>query len=260
MRLTLLALISLLGVHFALAQYYGAIKIDRPGLSNDYSIVKKYRLQIESGISYSTDTNFPLSPNLEEQQLQIAQTLIRFGLPHRFELRVGSQFVYQRQKRLNWKNSLATIGGMFVGSKWQFLEHKKGFLPNASVLMRVDLPVGSRQIVSSNIEPQAGILASHPLSDAAQFNYNVTVSYRNNSYVQYFYATSLSVDFSPQTSVFIEIAANDPDNGPGQTIFDGGLSLLVKRNFIVDIYGGKGLNKEAPDWFISFGGGIRLPR
>ncbi len=260
MRFVLPILAILFAAHIAFGQYYGAIRVDQRGLSQDYQIVKKYRLQIESSISYMNDTDIPGAPNLEEQQLNLAQTLLRFGLSKRFELRMGSQVVYRRQKLFAWKHSVTTVGGMFVGAKWQFLQHKKGFLPNASFLARVDLPVGSKEIVSSKVEPQGGIVASHPLSEAARLNYNLLVSYRDQSNLEYFYAAQLVVDFSPQTSAFIEFAAIDPDNARGQIIFDGGLTLLAKRNLMFTIYGGKGLNNVAPDWFVRFGAGIRLPR
>ena len=260
MRFVLPILTVLFAAQIAFGQYYGAIRVDQRGLSKDYQIVKKYRLQIESGISYMSDTDIPNIPNLEEQQVNLAQTLLRFGLSKHFELRMGSQMVYRRQKLLAWKHSVTTIGGMFVGAKWQFLQHKKGLLPNTSLLARINLPVGSKEIVSSKIEPQGGIVASHPLSEAARLNYNVLVCYRDQSFLEYFYAAQLVVDFSPQTSAFIEFAGIDPDNARGQVIFDGGLTLLAERNLMFMLYGGKGLNNVAPDWFVRFGVGVRLPR
>jgi len=122
------------------------------------------------------------------------------------------------------------------------------------------LPLGSRQVVSKFIEPELALLASHPLSDAASFNYNVAVKYRNNSDVQYFYALNLKVEFSPQTSTFIEFSARHPVATKAEMYFDGGLNLLIKRNSIAYIYGGKGLNSQAADWFVAFGMGLRLPR
>ena len=260
MRSLFALLITLLGVQFVFAQYYGAIKVDQPGLSNNYQTVRKYRLQIESKLSYQQDSKFPDQPNLERKRFQFANTLIRFGLSKKLELRLGSGFLYQRDKNLGMKSSVATIQGISLGSKWHFLEHKHGLLPNASLLVQADLPVGSETVVSKYVEPGIALLASHPLSEAANLNYNVAISYRDQNFLQYFYALSLHVEFSPQTSVFIEVTDKHQVNKRAEMYFDGGLNLLIKRNTIAYIYGGKGLNTQAADWFVAFGMGVRLPR
>ncbi len=260
MRSILIFLISLFSVQIVWAQYYGAIKADQPGLSNNYRTVRKFRLQIESEMSYRQDTKFPDSPNLERKRFQLAHTLIRFGLSKSLELRLQSGFLYQRDKILSAKSSVTSVQGISLGGKWHFLEHKHALIPDASLLLQADLPVGSEQIVSKYVEPQAVLIASHPLSDAASLDYNVAVSYRNNDYAEYFYALALRVEFSPQTSSFIEFSAKHPKDTDAEMYFDGGLNLLIKRNTIAYIYGGKGLNTQSADWFVAFGMGIRLPR
>ncbi len=260
MRSLVVILILFLSAPFVFGQYYGAIKVDQPGMSNDFNTVRKYRLQIESELVYRQDSKFPDNPNLEQKRFQIATTLFRFGVSKQLELRLGSGFLYQREKELSRKSSIGTVQGVTLGAKWNFLQHKRGFMPNASFLLQADLPVGSHQVVSKYVEPEAAFLVSHPLSDAASFNYNVAVKYRNNSDVQYFYALNLKVEFSPQTSTFIEFTSKHPVNTKAEMYFDGGLNLLIKRNSIAYIYGGKGLNTQAADWFVAFGMGLRLPR
>ncbi len=260
MRSIFVLLITLLGVQFAFAQYYGAIKVDQPGLSNSYQTVRKFRLQIESEMAYRQDSKFSDNPNLERKEFQFATTLIRFGLTKTLEVRLGSGFLYQRDKNLNIKSSVSTIQGVSLGGKWHFLEHKKGIVPNASFLLQADLPVGSEKVVSKYIEPEAALLVSHPLSDAARLDYNAQISYRDQNFLEYFYALSLNVNFSPQTSSFIEFASKHREGSSAEMYFDGGLNLLIKRNSIAYIFGGKGLNKQAADWFVTFGMGIRLPR
>ncbi len=255
----LLSIILFLFVQQLLAQYYDAISIDRPGQSNTFTTVKKMRLQIESGFSYISDKDFPEFPDLERIKMQLAATTFRFGLTKKFELRLGSQFTYQRDKQLQTKNSLSSLEGLTLGAKLRVLE-SKGFLPDGAFLFNAQLPVGSKELISDKIEPGAMFIGSHPLSEAARLEYNLGLTYRNADFMEYFYSLVLSVSFSPQTSAFIEVAATNPEQGHSSQVFDFGLSLLMTRTFIVDVYGGKGLNKYGPDWFISFGGGIRLPR
>ncbi|APF18740.1 hypothetical protein Calab_3113 [Caldithrix abyssi DSM 13497] len=241
------------------AQYYDAISIDRPGQSNTYTTLKKMRFQIESGFTYTVDKNFPGNENLEMVKMQMASTTLRFGLTKKFELRLGSQFTYQREKILDQKSSISSIEGLNLGAKLRVLE-SKGIIPDGALLMTVGLPVGSKELISDKVEPGATFIGSHPLSEAARFEYNAGFTYRNADFMEYFYSLVLSVNFSEQTSAFIEVARTDPAKGEALSVFDFGISVLTSRTVIFDIYGGKGLNKEAPDWFISVGGGIRLPR
>ncbi|MCD6374824.1 MAG: transporter [Caldisericaceae bacterium] len=255
----LLSIFLFLFVHQLFAQYYDAISIDRPGQSNTYTTVKKMRLQIESGFSYISDKNFPENPDLERIKMQVAATTFRFGLTKKFEVRLGSQFAYQRDKRLQVKNSISSIEGVTLGAKFRALE-SKDFVPDGAFLINVQLPVGSKELISDKVEPAAMFIGSHPLSEAARLEYNLGLTYRDADFMEYFYSMVLSVSFSEQTSAFIEVAAANPEKGNSNQVFDFGLSLLMTRTFIADVYGGKGLNKYGPDWFISFGGGIRLPR
>ncbi len=259
-KLALLSLmVFLFGAHSLFAQYYNAITLDRPGQSINYNTVKKMRFQIESGFAYTSDKNIPGRENLEIVKMQIAQTTLRFGVTKTFEVRLGGQFTYQREKILEQKSSISSLEGVSLGAKLRFLE-SKGIVPDAAVLVNVGLPVGSKDLVSDKVEPGGRFIASHPLSEAARLEYNLGVTYRNADFLEYFYAMTFKVNFSEQTTAFIEFAANDPENGPSVRLFDFGISILTSRTVMFDIFGGKGLNNEAPDWFISVGGGIRLPR
>ncbi len=258
MRSGILVFLLLFAVQTTWAQYFGAITIDRPGQWIRYSTVKKHRFQVESGVIYQSDKEIANNPNLEIQKIQLASSIFRYGVTKHFEVRFGSQFTVQTQKFSGQTSTLSTIEGAFVGAKWNFLTSKR-FIPDASLFLNVDLPVGSKQLVSDKTEPALHLLASHPLSEAARLEYDLGVAYRKSDYYEYIYNFAFVVTFSSQTTVFIEVANNKPETGEGSKVFDGGLSILMKRNFMIDIYGGKGLNTIAPDWFVSFGFGYRFP-
>ena len=250
--------IIMISVNVAFGQYFGAISLDHPGQSVTYSTVKKMRLQIESGFNYFSDKNFPDDPNRKRIKIQLARTTLRFGLSKKIELRLGSQFTYQKDQWAAQKKTIRSLEGVSVGTKLKLFAHR-GLLPDGALLVFLRLPLGSTELISKKVEPTALLIGSHPLSEATRLEYNLGASYCNADYFEYLLTLLMRVHFSKMTSAFIEYTNTNPENALARQLFDFGLSFLVKRNFAFDIFGGKGLNKAAPDWFVSIGGGIRLP-
>jgi hypothetical protein len=70
---------------------------------------------------------------------------------------------------------------------------------------------------------------------------------------------SLGINVSKVVSAFVEgyFFATEK-SGPDHRA-DAGLSFLIRRNLMVDVSAGIGINAKAPDSFVSFGFSWRLP-
>ncbi len=243
----------------ALAQNPGPIDTDRPDQTESSALVPARHIQLEFGLAYTEDA--PDSEVLEAPAL-----LVRYGVVDRLELRLGiptltTQFA---------GGADAGFGDPELGAKIA-LWAEKGWRPEAAFLAGTTIPVGSEDLSSGRFDPAFRFSFGHTLPRGFSLGYNLGVAWEtspeedgsgHDTHSRLEYTTALGYDFSERWGGFVELFGDAPlnDSGGSAHSFDGGLTYLLRDNLQLDLAAGFGLTSEAPDWFITAGLSIRLPK
>ena len=231
---------------------------DRPDMTESSLTVPIRTLQLETGIFYEFDKVKNTKPSIENQNLNLATTLIRYGLTKSFELRLGSEYSRQKMIRGNNENVKSGMNGLVVGSKL-FLMSEQNLLPESALIVEFTTPVGNEDIAPEKTETKILLAMSHTLSDAAGLGYNLGYEKTANGLDGLIYSIALGMGLTPNIGVFGEIFGDKFSNSSANLMFDGGITYLLKPNLQFDTSLGLAFTDDAPDWFVNFGFVLRLP-
>jgi hypothetical protein len=100
---------------------------DRPDQTESSSVVPKGSLQIETGLVFEND-NFKIGNKTEikTNSLNLATTLVRYGIYKYFELRLGGQYTIEKTEIIKNTTELSGINGLDLGTKI-FLREENGY-------------------------------------------------------------------------------------------------------------------------------------
>jgi hypothetical protein len=241
------------------AQTYGAIQTDRPDVTESATTVQKYRLQVESGFEYHQDKQKSGDTGQDFQTINIANTLLRYGMTKKWELRLGALYTTQTIKKSGSKNSQDGIHGLAIGAKY-WLVRETGRIPNVAVIAAADLPLGNKQFAPDKLTPNVVFCAAHTLGERYSFGYNLGSSFEDQDHFLYHYSASLGLNMSEELSAFAEVFGDFSQNNIPENMVDGGFAYRLQRNLQVDFSAGKALNGNAADWFVNAGFAARLPK
>ncbi len=243
----------------ALAQGPGPIDTDRPDQTESSALVPAHHVQLEFGVAYTDD-----SPDSEV--LEAPALLVRYGLIDRLELRFGIPTLTTQFEG----GAESDFSDPEIGAKIA-LWAEKGWRPEAALLVGTTIPVGSEDLSSDRFDPAFRFSFGHTLQKNFSLGYNLGVAWEtapeddgsgDDTNARLEYTTALGYDFTEKWGGFIEVFGDAPLNdsgGPAHSL-DGGLTYLIRENIQLDLAAGVGLTSEAPDWFVTAGFSIRLPR
>ena len=90
-------------------------------------------------------------------------------------------------------------------------------------------------------------------------NYNIGAAWDGEEHsAKWLYSLDQEIELSNQWEVFVETFAYFQKGHGAQHHIDGGIAYFPTKDCKVDVYAGKGLSAEAPDYFISAGFSFRL--
>lgn len=238
-----------------------AFDTDRPAVTESSSVVGYSVLQVESGLKYSEGK----INNLNFDQIDVFETLLRFGLAEPLEAHVGWDGYSNRE--YSGISGGKGIGDAFVGAKLFVHEETRSF-GEASIIGRVSLPTGDDEFTSDGVDPSLVLAASHTLKNNYSLGYNVGAGLETiedatgdeESESSLLYSAALRHQCSEFVNAYVEVygayglsAEEDP------ALFNTGLGVLVLDNVMVDASLGAGLNDDAEDWFFGIGASYRRP-
>ncbi|MAO65444.1 MAG: hypothetical protein CL666_10635 [Balneola sp.] len=128
------------------------------------SITPQNMLGLEGGIQFSnTDFN---------QQFDIGQLLLRYGLTEQFEVRalLGSYTSFD-QELLGGSRTVTGFQDMGIGAKYKLLSNESKI--DLSALAEISLPVGSDEFTSNEVVPSIGLLADYAFHETLSFSSNL---------------------------------------------------------------------------------------
>lgn len=148
---------------------------------------------------------------------------------------------------------------MELGIKAKLLEGK-GLLPTTAFYTQVGIPtLASKDHQTPHAIPRVKLLFENQFAKKFHLNYNVGAEWDGeNSKPRWMYSIEQEIELSKKWEVFVETFAYLQQGEAAQHHLDGGFSFFPTPNIKFDLYAGKGLSKEALDYFISGGFTFRL--
>ncbi|AKD05894.1 hypothetical protein PKOR_21770 [Pontibacter korlensis] len=229
------------------------IETDRPDQTESSTVVPKGTLQIESGYFYQKAT----------EEVKTVRThayptaLFRVGVLDWLEFRVLSSLrdsVVENGAR----RKVDGLSPLNLGLKFK-LWKEQGLRPEAAFLVRAALPVGSRAFRPDNPEPELRLMFSNEITDKLELAYNLSHSWVEGD-TRRGYTLSLSGEVHDRLTIYGEVFGNKQKGEKAEHQADAGILFLLRPNLQFDLALGVGLNEVAPDFFITTGVSVRLPR
>jgi hypothetical protein len=224
------------------------IATDRPDVTESPTVVPIGSLQFENGLAWSKVA--------DESSVDLSQTLVRFGLTRRWELRLQAPDFF---RYLGSPAEHAGFGDVAIGAKRQLGPLPGGF--ELAVIMAVSVPTGSGAASSHGVDPFVKFPWSRALTKSwsvgGQFStfYVSENKHRNTLVEPCFYKER---EIGARDEVFVEYVGDYHQHGrPGQ-ILHAGTAYKLTPVHQIDCHAGVGLSRAAPDVFIAIGYSFRL--
>lgn len=214
---------------------------DRPDFTESGVVVPTGSLQIEAGATFEDGGD-------GDEVFSSPELLLRWGFVESWELRIGVP---------NWVDQRKGSSGVSDGSlgvKWQLGPTSAGW--DLGLIGTVSLPLGDQALTSDEIDPDLIVTAGRDLSEQWSLGGQLGVGQETSGAD---HETVLSATLvlgralGERGGLFLEIAAEDREEGDTAVLFHHGYTYLVTPNFQWDVHAGVGLNDEAPDFLIGLG-------
>lgn len=224
------------------------ITTDRPDFTEAAIVVPRHYLQIENGFTYQSSRRV--------YSLSGPETLFRYGVADRFEMRLGLPD-YNRQRT----GGLTATGfsDLYLGAKYQIGPCGNGW--ELSVIPAMFLPTGQHDFSSGGIDPEIKLCFSRDLSpkwDVSGMFYGSlpTENGRRNATLQ----TTLSFgwDLGRKWRMFNEYAGTFSRHAGPQHLYHSGFTYLIHEDMQFDVHYGYGLNNNVPQSFVGAGLSFRF--
>jgi hypothetical protein len=229
---------------------------DRPDQSDAPDVVGSGKVQLEMGISHSEVNDFV-------DNTSYGETLVRIGLTHSLELRLG----YGGYNDTNFDSSSfgsddTGSSDTSIGIKWKMRE-EEGIWPAMALIAATNLTTGEVPYGAVDAEPSAKVSAAHTLSESFGLTYNLglgtvvsqTVTHEETTRFFSTYSVALGYSATERVGLFIEAFGDIPTSQPGgpSHAMDTGMTVRIAPNFQWDIAGGAGIDDGVSDWFATTG-------
>ena len=219
------------------------IQLDRPDQTECPFITPTKHIQIENGFTYE-------NIDRESKSLNYPSTLWKYGVNEKFELRLITELVTERNAA-DTKTGLLPIT---IGFKTQLLE-EKGILPKTSFIGHITTSnIGSKQFQTKHIAPSFRFTMQHSLASKISLAYNLGVEWNGENAEQtYIYTLATGFTLTEKLGCYAEVYGFIPTMNKTDNRFDTGFTYLVNNDFMLDLSGGIGLSENSPKNYFSYG-------
>jgi len=240
-------------VKCAFAQH-SDIVTDRPTQTYASSTVPAKTIQLETGFWYAHS----MSGLVESEYISYNSSVLRFGLLENFELRLGFGYESFKVKSDIKPTDITGWTPLVLGTKI-YIAKEKGWRPEIAFVGGLILPfLGNEDFRPESAVPNFSFAFSNKLGKRFILAYNLGLQWPTNTdgNLEGVYTIFLEYKIMERFSCFVE------NYGFIDSVyaFDAGLIYLLSHNFQIDLYGGFGLNSDAPDQFFGAGFSWRIPR
>lgn len=223
------------------------IATDRPSFTDSSIVVPHGSLQFEDGFTETSAAG--------QQVYDLPETLVRYGLTSKTELRLGVPDYFR-----NFHNgAVAGWGDLSAGVKQQLVAKDGGF--DASLVAALSFPAGSGATSSHGYDPQVLVPWSNPISKnwTAAGMLGVlwpTEDGRHNATGQFTFLVDRQI--TNPWDAFVEYGGEYPQRGGPQHLVHVGTSFKLTVRQQLDFHVGWGLSAAAVDHFIGVGYSFRF--
>lgn len=233
-------LILSLAVPCAFAQ--DTIITDRPDFTESGVSVPRGKIQIEGGFGVVDLGNSSV--------LSLPETLVRIGLQHGFELRIGVP---------NYEdgNSASGIGDVSIGAKLEIKDLLDGW--QTAVIATLQLPTGEEEIGSDHVSAEVILAGGKDLNEVYSFGTQIFAGLSGSddgTDAEVGGTVVVSRPVTESLSSFLELATSIQDTGDTELLLHGGMVYLIQHNLQIDVHLAVGLTDESPDTI--FGAGLSI--
>ena len=231
------------------------IYTDRPTQTTSSAIVPKGAFQVETGfylLEYSVATMQP-NGNSKYQYFSLNNTLLRYGVSERFELRFSQEVGKRRQVidgNILFVNDAQVAPTMF-GAKVGLVKDNSS-LPDIGLI--VSAGGGIFEETQSGLLTDIRLAVDVPLAESLALSANLGMTHNNGfENRNTFYTLMFAYGLNDQLGVFIESYGGFPTVGQSEHAMDAGLTYLLSSSLQIDVYGGTGLSDSASNLLLGFG-------
>lgn len=229
---------------------------DRPDATEAPSVVVRGALQIESGALFTSFEDDVLQTNTTTYNT----TLLRFGLLENLELRLGWNFVEQRNKLSTAQEEFIQSGlsPLLLGMKVNITQ-EKGWLPTIGLIGHLFLPfTASDDFKPQNTSVDFRFAFDHTLSDSSSIAYNLGAQWEADTPgAAYIYTLAYGYSLTDSFGLYAELYGDMPENNSANHYWDAGLTYLVLPNLQLDATVGTSIT-EGQDVLVSAGFSYRI--
>jgi hypothetical protein len=224
------------------------IVTDRPDITEAAIVIPKRSLQFENGFMWSSGR--------EGKFFDVAETLVRYGLAPRTELRI---VVPNYLRSLSGQQLGTGFDDIALGIKQQIGPLRGGF--ELSVIAGTTLPTGASRISSHGYDPfvkfpwAKELKAGWSIGGMQSIFWQTEDGQRNGVWEPTFY---LEKELTKPWDAFVEYAGDFAQRGGPKEIAHFGSAYRVTERHQVDFHFGVGLSAAAPDRFFAFGYSFRV--
>jgi hypothetical protein len=226
------------------------IETDRPSETQSTELTEKGYFQAEIGFRKEQERG-------SDYSLFHPRAQLKYGLSEHFELRAGVDSKTERNFSENeFKYGLQPVE---LGFKAKLTE-SHGALPATTFLAQVGIPNwASEDHQQEQLLPKLRLLFENKLTEKLKLAYNAGAEWQGDGEgPQWIYTLSPQVELSDKWEAFVETYATFQNGHAAKQLIDGGFAYYPHQNIKLDLWGGKGLSHEAPDYFVSAGVSFRL--
>lgn len=230
------------------AQELPPIQADRPDQTESPYTVPKKHFQVEAGISYEKNDK-------ASNSYTYPTVLFKYGVNDNFELRLISEYVTSHIQSVKYSG----VTPVTVGFKVKLAE-EKGIFPKLSFIGHLSIPsFASKNFQATWYAPSFRFSMQNTLSEKVSLGYNIGAEWDGETPEPAFiYTLTTGYSISEKVGSYIEVYGFLFQKSISDHRIDAGLNYLLKKNMLIDISGGLGINKYAPQYYIAVGYSIRL--
>lgn len=247
----LLILVTLFGLNSneLIAQ---TIFTDRPTQTTSSALLSKGHFQVETGAFLSEAGDSFIGQDIQVQQWVFNNTLLRYGLTDRLELRFVQDLSQNRIKVNNVPfNTDVQAQPTLIGAKFQLLKNHDR-LPDLALITQL----GGNLFTNASFAFQTSLLLAVDQAINSEWAFsgnvglNMTNDWINTSVV---YTAMVTRVINTELSAFFEYYASLNEVNFNNHALDFGLMYLINDFLQIDAYGGFGLTDATPDLLLGFG-------
>lgn len=240
---------------FAAQSQTGSIETDRPDQTEcPYTVPKKW-VQLEAGFLKMAEKE----TGSTGYHFHHPALLSKYGITDKLELRIITELATTKEKLHTGKTYLQTgFSSLQLGGKISLFEEKH-LLPKTSLIVHYDF--GKWRSLEKETKNGANFRFTfqNSITEKITLGYNAGMRWeRLDEAPAYVYTFAPGISLSSKWYAYIELFGFAwKDDSPENSI-DGGFAYTVTPNFKLDISGGFGITKKAPDNYIAIGASVRF--